>query len=223
LRELHFLVPSSTRSTMLAVLLFHNGSVESRVLDVIETPSEAVLERVHNMLGEFVPGKTLEQVRDICVRAMEHDRRVLDNLAQLAYELGLLAAEPTTDHEPVIVIEGRARLFANPDFGDVELLRDLAATLEEREALLMLLDRTLLGQTVQVLVGEQTGNLGKGSLGLVVAPFTDGHERLGTVGVLGPTRMNYPKLVPLVSATASAISTAHERAAGLGGEPDDDG
>lgn len=213
LREVHFVVPMSSERMLLAVLLFADGSVESRMVDIQQVPSDSDLERLHNLLAEEVQGKTLQQVREKLATRLSQERMMLDHLTQRAYELGILATSDGGQKEPVIVIEGQSRLISQPDFGDVQLLRDLVQTLDDREHLVVLLDRTIIARSVQVLVGNEA-ELGHGSLSLITAPFNDGGSAVGTIGVLGPTRMNYARVVPLVEATASAVSEAHNRAAG---------
>jgi len=210
LRELRFVVPSSTTGVLLAVLLFADGTVESRMVEVNEIPSDGELERMHNLLAEQVNGKTLHQLRNDFASVLSRERFILDRLTQRAFELGLLATD--TQQDPVVMIEGQSRLISQPDFGNVQLVRDLLRTFDERERLLVLLDRTILAKTVQVLVGNEA-DLGHGSLSVVVAPISDGDNTVGSIGVIGTTRMNYPKVVPLVQATASALSDVHARAA----------
>ncbi|OQB10171.1 MAG: Heat-inducible transcription repressor HrcA [Deltaproteobacteria bacterium ADurb.Bin207] len=209
LREIHFVAPTCSDQVLLAVLLFFDGTVESRMVDVQQVPLDIELERMHNLLAEEVAGKTLRQLREKLASTLSQERIVLDHLTKWAYELGLLATD--TELDPVVMIEGKSRLIAQPDFGDVQLLRDLLQTLDDRERLLMLLDRTIVGRTVQVWVGKEA-ELGGGSLSLITAPFREGDSALGTIGVIGPTRMNYPKVIPLVQATAAAMSEAHDRA-----------
>ena len=219
LREIHFVVPTSTDSVLLAVLLFADGTIESRMVEVQEVPDDAELERMHNRLIEQVRGKTLQQLRNELASALRRDRIVLDKLTRQAFELGLLATEGAQD--PVVMIEGQSRLISQPGFGDVQVLRDMLQTLEERERLLVLLDRTILAKTVQVLVGNEA-ELGHGSLSFVTAAFLDGDTALGSIGVIGPTRMNYSRVVSLVQATAAAVSDVHARASAdnmLAGKP----
>ncbi len=213
LRELHFVLPSSSEQILLAVLLFADGTVESRLVDVQEFPEDGDIERMHNLLSEWVQNKTLHQVRSDLADRLSQERMMLDHLTQRAYELGLLAASDDAQREPVVVVEGQSRLISQPDFGNIDLLRDLVQTLEDREQLVVLLDRTILASSVQVLVGNEA-ELGHGALSLIAARFNDGEDAAGTIGVLGPTRMNYSRLVPLVRATATAVSEAHARAAG---------
>ncbi len=210
LREIHFVVPTCSDRMLLAVLLFTDGTVESRMVDMQDVPEDAELERMHNLLAEEVGGKTLRQLRVKLASTLSQERMMLDRLTERAYELGLLATDSPQD--PVVMVEGQSRLISQPDFGDVHLLRDLLQTLDDRERLVLLLDRTILARTLQVLVGNEA-ELGSGSLSLIAAPFRDGESALGSIGVIGPTRMNYPKLIPLVQAIATAVSEAHARAA----------
>lgn len=213
LDQMHFVITRGALHPLLAVMLFADGTVETRFVDVPQPPDEQQLEAVHNVLSEMVHGKTLQEVRDELARALDRDRLLLNQLKKQAYELGYRATEPAAQQRR-LVIEGRARLLEQPEFEDAEKLRELMRALEERERLVVLLDGTLRASTVQVLVGSETGNLAKASISLVVAPYTNADATVGTIGVLGPTRMNYAKVVPLVSATANAVSKAHQRAAG---------
>jgi len=113
-------------------------------------------------------------------------------------------------------VQGQSRLIDRPDFKDVSRLRQLIRTLEERRNLVSLLDKTIRARTVQVLVGRETGSLAEGGISIVVAPFSEQGRQVGTISAVGPTRMDYARVVPLVAATASAVSTAHDRALGVG-------
>jgi heat-inducible transcriptional repressor len=218
LRELHFVVPTSAKQMLLAILLFTDGTIESRMVDLAQLPTDSDLERMHNLLGEEVRGKTLQQVREKLASNLNQERMVLDRLTELAFELGLLAAEKEDEEAPVVMIEGQSRLISQPGFADIQLLRELVQTLEDREQLLGLLDRTIVASSVQVLVGNEA-ELSR-ALTLISAPFHDGDNAVGTIGILGPRRMNYPRIIPLVEATASAVSKAHERAAEEAGLPE---
>ena len=95
-----------------------------------------------------------------------------------------------------------------PEYADVDRLRKLMRALEEREELVAILDKTLSAGSVTVLVGHEAGPLGEGALSLIVAPYSEGGRAAGTVGVIGPTRMDYAKVMPLVDAAATAMSEA---------------
>jgi heat-inducible transcriptional repressor len=201
---------------LLAVLVFSDGTVENRFVPVEAPISESDLLRVHNLLADVIEGRTLGEVRDLFARRLAEDRVALDTLRRTAFELGSRAMVDVQSRDPV-VIEGQARLIDLPEYTDVARLKKVVLALEERADLVNLLDRTLSAGAVTVFVGSEAGDLGGGELSLVVAPYVDHGRAAGTVGVLGPTRMDYAKVMPLVDATANALSEALARGSGGGG------
>jgi heat-inducible transcriptional repressor len=192
---------------LLAVLVFEDGTVENRFVK-IEAPVPAVeLDRIHNLLADVIEGRTLGEVRDLFARRLADDRASVDALKRKAFDLAHQAVSDVAAHSQV-VIEGQLRLIDLPEYADVDRLRKLVVALEEREELVALLDRTLGAGAVTVFVGRETGELANGQLSLVLAPFSADGQPAGTVGVIGPTRMDYAKVMPLVDATASAMSDA---------------
>ncbi len=192
---------------LLAVLVFNDGSVENRFIGIEASISETELSRVHELLGDVIEGRSLGEVRDLFARRLADDRLAVDALRRRAFELGSLA---TTDlsRKSDLVIEGQARLMDLPEYADPDRLKKVMRALEEREELVRLLDKTLAAGAVTVFVGSEAEGLGDSDLSLVVAPYTDHGRLAGAVGVLGPTRMDYAKVMPLVDATAAAMSEA---------------
>ncbi len=212
LKQLRFIVADTDRKRLLAVLLFTDLSVENRFIDVDALPSDADLDRVHNLLSQVISERTLHEVRDFFRERMSHEQAELDALTHQAYGLGILATEHVDTRE--LVIQGQSRLLEQPDFGSADRLRQLVQALGERERLLHLLDRTIEASVVQVLVGNETGNLANGALSLVLAPVTEGGTSpVAAMGILGPMRMNYSRVVPLVVTTATVVSAAANRGA----------
>jgi heat-inducible transcriptional repressor len=198
---------------LLAVLVFKDGSVENRFVSIEAPISDVELTRVHNVLADVIEGRTLGEVRDLFARRLADDRVAVDALRRRAFELGSRAMPDVAGHEQ-LVIEGQARLIDLPEYTDVARLKKLMLALEERQDLVSLLDRTLSAGSVTVFVGSETGDLGGGELSLVVAPYADHGRPSGTVGVIGPTRMDYAKVMPLVDATANAMTEALARGSG---------
>ncbi len=195
---------------LLSVIVFSDGTVENRFIRIEKPVSEHELERVHNMLGEVVKGRTLSAIREYF--ATESSRA--DEIATLR-QLGLSLVRAATDNATrgvEVVIQGQSRLLESPEFGNVERVRELLFALEDRERLLTLLDRTLGSTHVNVFLGEETEKMVGFPVSLVAAPYSeeDGGAS-GALGVIGPTRMDYPFVVPLVGATASAMSAAMRR------------
>ena len=200
-------------SQLLAVLVFSDGTVENRFVAIEGPISESELTRVHNLLADVIEGRTLGEVRDLFARRLAEDRQAVDALRHRAFELGSRAM-PDTASRDQLVIEGQSRLIDLPEYADATRLKKVVLALEEREELVGLLDRTLAAGSVTVYVGSETGDLGGGELSLVVAPYADHGRVSGAVGVLGPTRMDYAKVMPLVDATATAMSKALSRSGG---------
>lgn len=196
---------------LLSVVVFSDGTVENRFIKLEQVPSDSQLERVHNLLEEVVVGKSLLAVREY----FEHDVvRQWDEVATLEELCRALisAAIDGADRARDVIISGHARLLDQSENGDPERVKQLMLALEDREQLIKLLDLTLASDRVQVFLGSESTKLVGYPLSLVAAPYltTDGEPR-GAVGVVGPTRMDYPHLVPLVGATAEAISQALNR------------
>jgi heat-inducible transcriptional repressor len=198
---------------LLAVLVFSDGTVENRFVPVEGPLNDSELTRVHNLLADVIEGRSLGEVRDLFARRLADDRVTLDALRRRAFELGSLAI-PDVASRDHLVIEGQARLIDLPEYADAGRLKKLVLALEEREELVGLLDRTLQAGAVTVFVGSETGDLGGGELSLVIAPYAERGRVAGAVGVIGPTRMDYAKVMPLVDATAAAMTEAIARSSG---------
>ncbi len=194
---------------VLAVLVFHDGSVENRFIGVEDSVDERDLLRIHELLADIVEGRTLASLRELLSRRAQDERVRVDELRRRAFELGSRAVQDIHARTE-IVIEGGQRLAELPEYGDVDRLRMLIRALEDRHYLLGLLDRTISAGSTMIHIGNEGGDsaeLGAANLSLVASPYgADGS--IGTVGVLGPTRMDYAKVVPLVDAAAAAMTAA---------------
>jgi heat-inducible transcriptional repressor len=196
---------------MLAVIILTDGSVENRFIRIERPLAEAELTRIHNLLADVIEGRSLGEVRELFARRLQDDRVQIDSLRRRAFELGQQAVGNGEGDGRAVVIEGEALLLEHPEFSDVDRMRQLLHALNARETLLSLLDRTIASQAVQIFVGSETGDLVGGHLSVVAATYSDQGKVAGTIGVLGPTRMDYPKVVPLVEATADAMSASLRR------------
>lgn len=190
---------------LLAVLVTRTGTVQNRVVQLQKELDAGALESVHNYLDELVrEGRTLAEAREALALEMQRERGRYDALKKAAKEIldaTINAGQPTAG----VYIEGQGRLLDRPEFADVEKVRALLRTFEEKEKLLELLDRTMASTGVQVLIGAET-NLDAGpDLSVITAQYSHGGMAAGTVGVIGPTRMDYGKVVPLVGLAAEKV------------------
>ncbi len=208
LRTLRF-IPTRPRE-LLAVVVFADGTVENRYVALENTLSNSQLERLHNVLEEVVEGRTLPGVREQIEATLDARRGELVALREVGLSL-VDDAVRQIDLGADIIVEGQERLLDNPDLKSADHVRTLVRALDDRERLVSLIDRTLASTRVQVFFGEEVSGSDY-PMTLVAAPYheTEGQPG-GVLGVLGPTRMDYPMILPLVSAAAEAVSTALSR------------
>jgi heat-inducible transcriptional repressor len=196
---------------VLSVIVLSDGTVENRFIAVERPLLESELERLHNMLEEVTEGRTLAAVREYFAQSLSEHRDELAALKNLGFSLMTAAIVGAPLHTS-LVIEGQSRLFDQPEFANAEHVRELMRALEDRESIVSLLDRTLATSRVQVFLGQETTETVGYPMTVIAAPY---HEEdgspAGAVGIIGPTRMDYPAIVPLVGATADAMSLALAR------------
>ena len=198
---------------VLAVIVTKSGVVQNRVVRTGDRIDVSELEQLHNLLAQLVENRTLSQVRDRLAEEMAHERDQYDALRQTAQQFVEAALSGKGD-VPEVLIEGQKLLFDRPEFTDAEKIRAYLRTFEERERLLILLDRTLASGGVQVLIGAETELSDLSDISLVSANYGPPGSSKGALGVIGPTRMDYAKVVPLVEFTARVMGQVLE-----GGSP----
>jgi heat-inducible transcriptional repressor len=193
----------------LAVLVSQNGDVENRVLDLPAGVTASQLHEASNFLNAHIRGRTLAEARGEIERLKEETRTVLDALSQELVEKGLAVWAGTEGDLPArLIVRGRANLLENVTAQtDIELLRHLFEDLETKEGLIQLLDLAEEGSGVRIFIGSENRLFSLSGSSLVVAPYRDKDQRVvGALGVIGPTRLNYARIVPMVDYTAQLIS-----------------
>jgi heat-inducible transcriptional repressor len=191
---------------LLAVLVTRSGVVQNRAVPVAEELPVNELERLNNYLGELVAGRTLEELRTEVARQMENERSDYHLLQDRAADLLGHASRAAQDVPTQMVIEGQGRLFDRPEFTNVDKVRGYLRAFEDKERLLVLLDRTLAAGGVRVLIGAETELEDLADVSVVAAHYGEAGAPGGSLGVIGPTRMDYAKVVPLVGFTAQVLS-----------------
>lgn len=186
---------------VLAVIVGANGSVQNRILRTNAPVAPAELERANNLLMSLLEGRTLPEVRQVLAEQLASERSRFDEVVRLALLLAQRALVGV-EHEAEVTVEGQAQLIERPEFADIERARQALRTLEDKERLIELLDRTLAAPGIQVLIGSEDEATCAGELSLVAAPFGS-----GSVGVIGSTRMDYASVVPAVRHTARYLSS----------------
>ena len=203
LSQLRFV--SLDQNRVLAVLVLRSGAVQNRIVHVSNVISGEELDRLHNYLVGITAGQTLGQLRDALAQAIADERGQYRKLSEHAHQM-VTAAVSAQDEAPQVVIEGQGLLFGKPEFTDPDKIRAFLHAFEDRELLLELLDHTLGSGGVQVLIGSETNLIEVGDVSLISATYRHGAGGSGTLGVIGPARMDYGKVVPLVEFTANVMS-----------------
>ncbi len=193
----------------LAVLVTQSGEVENRILDLPPGVTASQLIEASNFLNAHIGGKTISEARKEISRLLKETRQALDGLSQKLVENGLAVWSGANNDEPgQLIVRGRSNLLgkvtAAEDFDRLKLLFD---DLETKQGLLQFLDLAETGPGVRIFIGSENRLFSLSGSSLVVAPFRDTEQRvIGAVGVIGPTRLNYARIVPMVDFTAQLVS-----------------
>jgi len=202
LDQLRFMRLSDGRA--LAVLVTRSGGVENRVVVTELDADDRALDRVNNYLAELVGGRTLRAVRDVLADRIATEQDQYQALRQQAQQMVEATVEGQVERAQ-FVIEGQGALFDRPEFGDAERIRRYLNAFEEKQKLLELLEQTLLADGVQVFIGSEVALDDVGDISVISSPYRRDGARIGSFGIVGPTRMDYRKYVPLVGFAADVL------------------
>ncbi|HVX94235.1 MAG TPA: heat-inducible transcriptional repressor HrcA [Polyangia bacterium] len=189
---------------LLAVLETSSGQVQNKLVPIDFPISPGELEHINNYLQELANGLTLEQLRVRLLEEIASGRAAHDELVARALKLARAAVpvEPTAE----VLVDGQSNLLSGQ--ADLERAKSLLRTLEEKDLLVRLLDRTASAPGICVFIGAEANLADLTDVSVVAAPYGAEGRPLGTIGVIGPSRMNYSRVIPLVDFTAEMIGEA---------------
>lgn len=203
LEQLRFMPLAGGRT--LAVLVTRSGGVENRVVVTELQIDEPALERVNNYLRDLVQGRTLSAIRDVLALRLATEQGQYEQLRRQAQKMVEATVQGEME-ETQVLIEGQGALFDRPEFGDAEKIRGYLSAFEEKEKLLELLEQTLMADGVQVFIGSEAALEDIRDISLISSPYRRDGSSVGSFGIVGPTRMDYRKYVPLVGFAANLLS-----------------
>jgi len=190
---------------LLAVIATTSGQIQNKLIPIDFPLSPGDLDRVNNYLNSLVAGLTLDQVRGRVQLEIERERERSASDPMLARALSLAAAVmPVAAAAGEILLDGQSNLVA--EAADLERARTVLRTLEEKDQIVKLLDRTLAAPGICVFIGAEANLADLDDISVVAASYGNDERPLGTIGVIGPSRMNYSRVIPLVDFTADVIS-----------------
>ena len=191
----------------LAVLVGDDGTVENRIMALSAGVTPSTLQEASNFLNARLKGRPLAEARTEMRTELDAARKELDAAAARLVEDGLAAWSGGPDRERSLIVRGRANLLHNRETAeDLELVRVLFDDLEQKEQLIGLLDGVNAAQGVRIFIGAETRLFSLSGSAVIAAPYMNGRQRvLGAIGVIGPARLNYARVIPLVDYTARVL------------------
>ena len=213
-RQIEFMPLGDSR--LLAILITQDGRVQNRVLPVKQNFTESELVEAANFFNHRYKGSTLEQVRRQLVEDMKKDNDEMHRINQAAMQAASqVIREEDSSATGDVVLSGEQRLLDVPDLCQIETLQKLFDAFKTKRDLLDLLDRSMKAEGVSVFIGEESGYSALGECSVIASPYEVEGKIIGTLGVIGPTRMAYDEVISVVDITAKllsqSLSTAHRR------------
>ena len=190
---------------ILAVFVTQSGLVQNKLIETDEELTPRDLEQITNYLNHTMTGLSIQEVRARIVTEMTQEKALYDHLLRRAFALSsaALVDESTGD----IIIEGTSYFLEQPEFSDLKCMKRIVQTFEQKSILVDLLDRGLDAEGVQVIIGSETKYSELADCSLITAAYSGKRGTLGTLGIIGPNRMPYSTIIPIVDYTASLISS----------------
>ncbi len=191
----------------LVVIVLEDGTVENRLMRRSPGVTPSALQEASNFLGARLRGRTLVDARAEMRAELDRARRELDETAARLVEEGLAAWSGGEEADRSLIVRGRANLLQDPAAAqDLERVRMLFDDLEQKEQLIGLLDDVREAQGVRIFIGAETRLFSLSGSALIAAPYMSGRQKvLGAIGVIGPARLNYARVIPLVDYTARVL------------------
>lgn len=208
LRHVEFL--SLSEDQVLVIMVVNEREVQNRIIRTGRRYSAAQLEQAGNYLNTVCAGKDLMIVREEILAELRAARETMNSMMQAAVDMAekALVTEPESEE---MVVAGQTNLMDTGELADMEKLRRLFDAFNEKRELLNLLDHSLNAEGVHIFIGEESGYNVLDECSVITAPYGDDHQVLGVLGVIGPTRMAYERVIPIVDITARLLTAALNR------------
>lgn len=208
-RQMEFVRLSHGR--LLVIYVSETGLVQNKVIEADPRLTSRDLEQISNYLNHEMTGMSIPEVREKIARELKADRVRYDELQQRALTLSSAALQDEVDE--LVFVSGTSLMLEQPEFTAPERMKRIIQTLESKNVLIELLDRCQAAQGVQIFIGSQKQNVEIEGCSLITSTFSNKKGAIGTLGVIGPVRMQYSKVIPIVDFTAQLVSRILEREA----------
>lgn len=190
----------------LAVLVGEDGSVENRVLVLPQGTSQSALHEASNYITARLAGKTLAEAARAMQAEIASGRTALDAASRDLVERGLAVWSEDAARRPVLIVRGQAKLLDEAALHDIERVRSLIDDLEDKQSVSELLEMAREAEATRIFIGSENRLFALSGSAVIAAPYRDSEGRVvGVLGVIGPTRLNYARVVPMVDFTARSL------------------
>jgi heat-inducible transcriptional repressor len=204
LRAVDF-VPVADRK-VLCVVVSTTGFIDNKLIETEEEIPREELVRVSNYLTDNFAGLTLRQIRDRLLHTMAEERAQVDRMLARTLELARKGLDSRPGQE--VRVDGTSALLAQPELADIHRVRRMFDAFADKAKLVQMLNQCMNGSGVRVLIGEDSALTSELDFSLVATAYGVGDNQLGTLGIFGPTRMEYQKVIPLVHYLGERLSRA---------------
>lgn len=206
-RHIEFVPLSQGR--LLVIFVSKSGVVQNKIIELDGAmPTMQELQHITNYLNKELSGLTIQEVRTKIVEQMKEEKVLYDKMVRGA--LNFSQEVFRDDIEDDVIIEGAANIFNQPEFSDRDSMKRLFNAFEQKSNLIHLLDKSQQAQGIQIYIGSQSEYQEFEGCSLITANYTNGKQSLGSLGVIGPSRMEYSQVVAVVDYTAQLVSRALE-------------
>ncbi len=206
LSQIEFIGLSENRA--LAIMVMNNREVQNRVVQLDRFYSPEELRRAANFLNEAFAGRSLPEVRAQLLGQLQETRQHMNQLMLDAIQVAQKVFGEQTDRDLGYVIAGETNLMGFAELSNVERLRRLFEAFNEKHDILRLLDGCMQAEGVQIFIGRESGYRILDDVSVVTAPYTLDNQVIGVLGIIGPTRMAYERVIPIVDITAKLLGSA---------------
>ncbi len=206
LRQIEFLPLSENR--ILVILVVNDREVQNRILHTDRDYTESELQQAQNYINENYGGSSLQEVRDRMLDDLDSTRDSVNQAMHDIITVAQSAMDGAVDPGSEYVLAGETNLMNFAELSDIETLRKLFDAFSRKRLILDLLDRSIHADGVQIFIGEESGYRIFDDCSVITAPYHVDDDTVGVLGVIGPTRMAYDRVVPIVDVTARLLESA---------------
>jgi heat-inducible transcriptional repressor len=191
---------------IMVILISKAGLIQQTHIEWPEEIAQAELDKYSQYVNELLQDVLISRVKERILEEMRSEKGLFDQLFSRALEMAQRAIQSTIEGSD-IYIDGQANLFNNPEFADVERMRRILHTFEDKSRIIRMLDITLKASTgIQIILGTESELQEMQEMSLVSSPYGHGETPMGILGVIGPLRMDYSRIIPVVEFTAKFLS-----------------